>query len=258
MIRVKAFQAYLSTTNYAEKTRQSYVESIKFYKKKYRTMDMKYILAFKAYIINKNKTQTINLRLRAINCYNEWDGHPELHVTFVKVPKKMFLEDVLSEADYKHLCRMLKRDGKANWYFLVRFLACTGARIGEALKFKGEHIVQGYMDIYGKGGKQRRIWIPKHLQKEALQWKTQGILWEWNSRVIESTFRQFGKEYKIDPKTMHPHAFRALFARLFYARTRDIQMLSNLMGHDSVNTTMIYLLRTNTEMVDTINNVVTW
>lgn len=35
---------------------------------------------------------------------------------------------------------------------------------------KAEHVQMGYFDIYTKGGKIRRIYIPKSLRKEATEW----------------------------------------------------------------------------------------
>jgi len=49
-------------------------------------------------------------------------------------------------------------------------LAATGARVSELIQIKAEHVKLGHLDLYSKGGKLRRIYIPKELQKEALSW----------------------------------------------------------------------------------------
>ncbi len=56
------------------------------------------------------------------------------------------------------------------WYFVIRFLAATGARVSELIQIKAEHVKLGHLDLYSKGGKLRRIYIPKELQNEALSW----------------------------------------------------------------------------------------
>ena len=38
---------------------------------------------------------------------------------FVKVQQKNFLENVISDADYKFLKAKLKKDGFTDWYFVV-------------------------------------------------------------------------------------------------------------------------------------------
>ena len=52
----------------------------------------------------------------------------------------------------------------------MRFLCATGARISELIKIKVEHVSVGYIDLYTKGGKIRRIYIPLALRKETLIW----------------------------------------------------------------------------------------
>lgn len=56
------------------------------------------------------------------------------------------------------------------WYFVVWFMTATGARIGELVQIKAEHVWVGYLDIYAKGGKVRRLYIPKKLRNEAAKW----------------------------------------------------------------------------------------
>ena len=89
---------------------------------------------------------------------------------------KEFLENVISDADYKFLKTQLKADGYEEWYFIVWFMAATGARVSELLHIKAEHIKVGYLDLYSKGGKIRRLYIPKNLRTEADKWlKNQGL-----------------------------------------------------------------------------------
>lgn len=56
------------------------------------------------------------------------------------------------------------------WYFVIRFLAATGARVSELIQIKAEHVKLGNLNLYSKGNKLRRIYIPKELQNEALFW----------------------------------------------------------------------------------------
>ena len=59
---------------------------------------------------------------------------------------------------------------------LYAFMAATGARVSELLHIKAEHIKVGYLDLYSKGGKIRRLYIPKNLRTEAEKWlKNQGM-----------------------------------------------------------------------------------
>lgn len=65
---------------------------------------------------------------------------------------RSYLENVISNADYIFLKNKLKREDNPAWYFVVRFLATTGARVNELVQIKVEHILSGYYDIIQKEG----------------------------------------------------------------------------------------------------------
>ena len=112
----------------------------------------------------------MNLRIQAVNKYLDFIGKSKLRLKSVKVQQRSYLENVISNADYTFLKNKLKREANKEWYFVVRFLAATGARVSELIQMKAEHIKVGYFDIYTKGGKIRRIYIPKKLKDEADTW----------------------------------------------------------------------------------------
>ena len=156
-----------------------------------------------------------------------------------------------------------------NWYFVVRYLCATGARISELLQIKVEHVEVGYLELYGKGGKQRRLYIPKRLKEETNKWLaetglTSGYLFRnrFGSRItargVGYQLKQLAKEYGIDPKVVYPHSFRHRFAKNFLAKFNDIALLADLMGHESIETTRIYLRRTASEQQELVDRIVTW
>ena len=112
------------------------------------------------------KELTVNLRIQALNKYLVFVGKTKLRLKSVKVQQRSYLENVISNADYTFLKNKLKKEDNLEWYFVVRFLAATGARVSELVQIKVEHVQVGYYDIYTKGGKIRRIYIPKTLRTE--------------------------------------------------------------------------------------------
>ena len=164
------FERHLRESNLSENTVASYLFAVKQYQEQYDKVTQRNLKAYKVWLIESYSPKTVNLRLRAMNCYLESIGKAEWKLPFVRVQQKAFLENVISEADYTYFKNCLKRDGEMFWYFVIRFLAATGARVSELIQIKVEHVRLGHIDLYSKGGKLRRIYIPKALQDEALSW----------------------------------------------------------------------------------------
>ena len=77
-------------------------------------------------------------------------------------------------------------------------------------------------------------------------------------RSVNSQLKHYAKLYKINPKTVYPHSFRHRFAINFLKRFNDIALLADLLGHDNVETTRIYLTRSTSEQQKMIDKMVTW
>ena len=55
-------------------------------------------------------------------------------------------------------------------YFIVRPITATGVRISELITFQIEDVHTGHKDIYSKGNKMRRVYIPCGLVRELQEW----------------------------------------------------------------------------------------
>ena len=266
---ITQFKAYLAKTNLAENTITSYVWTVTYYLEHYKEVNKKNLLAYKGYLVENFKPQTVNLRLQAVNKFLEFSKQEKLRMKFVKAQQKNFLENVISDADYKFLKTKLKADGYDQWYFVVWFMAATGARVSELLQIKAEHVNVGYLDLYSKGGKMRRIYIPKKLCTEATKWlKERGLTTGYlftnrtgnrlSTRGIAIQLKHFAENYGINREVVYPHSFRHRFAKNFLEKFNDIALLADLMGHESIETTRIYLRRTASEQQKIVDRVVTW
>lgn len=266
---VTKFEKYLGKSDLAKNTVTSYVWTVKFFLATYKDVNKNNLLAYKGYLMENFKPQTVNLRLQGINKYLEFTKQDKLKMKFVKVQQKSFLENVISNEDYKFLRARLKRDGYDEWYFVVWFMTATGARVSELLQIKAEHVMAGHLDIYSKGGKLRRLYIPKTLQKEAKLWlEKKGVssgyifLNRYGERIttrgIAIQLKHFADKYGLQREVVYPHSFRHRFAKNFLEKFNDIALLADLMGHESIETTRIYLRRTATEQRQIVDQVVTW
>ena len=263
------FERHLRGTNLAENTVKSYLFAVRQFYERYDSVTKRSLKEHKAWLIEQYKPKTVNLRIRAINCYLESMGKNSWALSSVKVQQKAFLENVISEADYTYFKNCLKRDDNLLWYFVIRFLAATGARVSELVQIKVEHIKLGHLDLYSKGGKLRRIYIPKTLQEEALAWlneihRDSGFIFlnrfgeRITTRGISGQLKKLAIKYGIDPAVVYPHSFRHRFAKSFLDRCSDIAFLADLMGHESIETTRIYLRKTATEQRTLVDNIVDW
>lgn len=176
---------------------------------------------------------------------------------------------MISHSDYLFLINQLRKDQNCKWYFIVRFLGATGARISELVQFKIEQVLIGYIDIYSKGGKIRRIYIPNHLLHETKIWLTatnraNGYLFlncsgkKLSTRGIAHQLKKIASNYNMNLKNVYPHSFWHMFAKTFIERYNDIALLSDLLGHESIETTRIYLRRTAQEQREIVNKVIVW
>ena len=269
MIENEKFERHLRDSNLSENTISSYMFAIKQYGQQYDDVTQKKLREYKMWLIENYKPKTVNLRLRALNCYLESIGKEKLKLPFVRVQQKSYLENVISEADYEYFKSCLKKDNEMFWYFVIRFLAATGARVSELIQIKAEHIKLGHLDLYSKGGKLRRIYIPKELQNKALSWLAEkqqesGFIFlnKYGERIttrgISGQLKKLAVRYNINPTVVYPHSFRHRFAKSFLERYNDIAFLADLMGHESIETTRIYLRKTSTEQREIVDTIINW
>ncbi len=263
------FEKHLQRENLSQNTISAYLLSVRMYEQLSGEYTKQNLLAFKGYLMETYKPKTVNLRIQAINKYLEFIKKEKLRLTPVKIQQKNFLENVISDADYKFLKNRLKKDCKMEWYFVVRYLAATGARVSELIQIKVEHVLNGFFDLYSKGGKLRRLYIPKKLKTETEAWLqekgiTSGYLFlnRFGERItvrgIAQQLKNYAVKYGLNPKVVYPHSFRHRFAKNFLEKYNDISLLADLMGHESIETTRIYLRKTASEQQEIVDKVVTW
>jgi len=266
---VTKFQTSLNKSDLSKNTITSYVWTVNYFFTNYESVSRENLLAYKGYLLEHFKPQTVNLRLQAVNKFLEFIKKDKLKLKFVKVQQKNFLENVISDADYKFFKSKLKSDGHTEWYFVVWFLTATGARVSELLQIKAEHVHLGHLDMYTKGGKIRRLYIPQKLRTEAVKWLEAKNLQSGyiflnrfgqriTSRGISQQLKHFAAKYGLNIQVVYPHSFRHRFAKNFLDRFNDIALLADLMGHESIETTRIYLRRTASEQQAIVDKIVNW
>lgn len=78
------------------------------------------------------------------------------------------------------------------------------------------------------------------------------------TRGISQQLKNYANKYGMNEKVIYPHSFRHRFAKNFLEKFNDISLLADLMGHESIETTRIYLRRSSSEQQAIIDKVITW
>lgn len=263
------FREYLISRNMSDNTICVYHFAVQQFFQLHNLVTAATLQLYKVYLLEHYKPQTVNLRIRALNCYMEFLKYNESKLPMIKIQQKMYLDRIISQADYEYLKRRLQEDGEFTYYFAIRYMAATGVRISELVKFLIDDVKMGYKDLYSKGNKMRRVYIPTSLRAKTLDWlnanhRQNGALFlnrfgnQISSSGIRNQLKTFAYRYSIDPEVVYPHSFRHRFAKNFIEKCGDIALLSDLLGHESIETTRIYLRRSSSEQYRIVNKVVDW
>lgn len=268
-MKLPLFARILHEEDFAENTVETYSYAVRDFLIRFKKPSRASLSAYKAFLVNTYKPTTVNVRILSLNKYMEALGHDEQKMKTIKMPKESFLDHIISNEDYLSFKESLRKEQDLRWYFIVWFLAATGARISELIKFQVEDVHAGFVDIYSKGGRMRRLYFPEKLRKEALKWlesegRSKGFLFlntkgsRLTPRGISLRLKEFASKYGIDPAQVHPHAFRHLFAKNFLQKNNDIALLADLLGHSSIETTRIYLQQSSREQSKMVDKIVDW
>ena len=205
--------------------------------------------------------KTIRLRITALERMAEFAGKT-IKIKRPKIQRTLDTNNIPTVAEYNRLVSYLQNHRNKDYYFFVKILATTGARVSEFLQISWEDILAGELIIKGKGNKYRRLFFNKKLQEEARVYVEQenktGIVAKMTSRGLSSIMKVWGQKCGIDTKKMHPHAFRHFFAKMFLKTDKDIMHLADILGHGSIDTTRIYLQKSYDEQKRDFNRKVTW
>ena len=81
-----------------------------------------------------------------------------------------------------------------------------------------------------------------------------------STRGVAQLLHAMAERAGVDAKKCHPHAFRHFFAKMYLKRskTKDVTELADLLGHSGLDTTMVYIKRSQEEQKRMFNKNVDW
>ena len=261
---------HLYEKGFSNNTIQSYEYAIRQLKKKIsQNFSNEDLLNHKDWLVSSFAPKTANNRITAINSYLDFINYEGIRLKSLRVQQKPFLDNVISQEEYKLMRDATKQDGELFWHFVLRFLTCTGARVSELRMFTVKSVHDGHLDIVSKGQKLRRIYIVSALQGDVAKWLDQlgrdaGYIFShdgkkpMSARGISLGLKRLAKKYGVNQDVVYPHSFRHRFAKNFIERNPDISLLADLMGHESIETTRVYLRRTAAEQRAAVDAAIDW
>lgn len=202
---------------------------------------------------------TVNAKLSALNGLLSFLGLKECRVRFLKIQRRIF-RDVsreLTRDEYHRLVEAAKARGQDRLGLLMETICATGIRVSEVRYITVEAAQRGRTDVSLKG-KIRTILLPGKLCRKLLKYARQqktasGEIFLTRSgkslsrRQIWQEMKTLCRKAGVEPSKVFPHNLRHLFATTYYRATQDIVKLADVLGHNSIETTRIYLVTTGAE-----------
>lgn len=258
---IKEFETYLLELERSENTIDSYCSSVTIFFSKYPELNKKNMLDFKKWQLEEWKPKTAYNRVVAMNQFCIFQGRHECCVKGIRVHNASAIENVISLEEYQELLSRLKTDGNTRGYWMIKYLAKTGARVSEFIRMTKDVLDNGYGEMWTKG-KVRRIYVPEALIEESREYladQPSEYLFcnrygnQMTERGVSQNIKNWAKKYGIRKEVAHPHAFRHLYAIEFLKHNSNISLLADLMGHSSISTTAIYLKLSQEEQMKQFN-----
>ena len=161
-----------------------------------------------------------------------------------KIPKAITKSEI--DEIFNSLNNSKSRNGKI-YTMVLRLMFFSGLRVSEALNIKWSdlNINDFSLNIYGKGSKERKVYLTKNFSKELSHLKSNSIfIFHIKNKPISiRTINKFlNDSFKngIINKSLSSHVFRHSFATTMLENNADIRHIQKLLGHTSISTTEIY------------------
>lgn len=224
-----------------------------------RKLTQEEVLAYRTRLILSCKPRSVNSMIAPLNSFFAFLGRHDLHIKPLKLQKAVFCpeERELTREEYLRLCRAAERTVNTRLAMMIAALGGTGMRVSELKFITAEALHQGEATVTAKG-KTRTVFIPHELRKKLLRYAekrgitTGSIFVTSGGKPVDRSniwreMKSLCNEAGVSPGKVFPHNLRHLFARAFYAVSRDIAKLADVLGHSSVDTTRIYIISTGAE-----------
>lgn len=207
------------------------------------------------WIKNMRKTKCTNTcrnyvtRLRVVADYIDLLGVPTIKAGIIPIPKREATVPAFLTA--QEVDAMIENSYSLRNAFVISLLYSSGIRLSEMLQLNRGQIVDQQFTVIGKGSKARLCFIDDRTQalmdeylatrkdnSEALIVSAQNKQRMTPTNVqllIKNSAERAGIQQRVTP-----HTLRHSFATNFLKNNGNMRYLSTMLGHSSLDTTMIY------------------
>jgi len=209
--------------------------------------------------------QTVQGYYRAIRAFYSWllrEGYLETDPTAtIRRPKAA--QTIVATFDEDQIRRLLAAPDKRTPrgyrdYVILLLLLDTGIRLGELVRLRvaDMHLEDGYVQVYGKGSKERLVPVGNAVRKALWRYLAQyrpepahpgvqNVFLAPGGQPLkgESVYRMIsrrGQEAEIKGVRCSPHTLRHTFAVSFLRNGGDVFSLQRILGHTSLVVTRMY------------------
>jgi integrase/recombinase XerD len=256
------FGAYLEHSGRSAATVKTYEDKVSAFRVWLgdRPFAVESVKAYQDYLVDRYSSSGVIQRMAAIRAYGQWqvdegkiEFNPAASVKSVRVAKQQHAPDVLTKAELQAFCMAVRTGGNLRDIAIIETMLRTGVRIGELVNLRWRDIDferQTVVVRRGKGGKTRKIAPDPELFRLLTAWKNyaQGeTVFPVVADTVAKMMKRYAKAAGVE-KNVHPHLFRHQFAtELLRYQGADLVTVASVLGHSSVNTTMVYTMPTEEE-----------
>ena len=193
---------------------------------------------------------TINSVLASLNAFFKFAKWTDCGTKRVRTQPSPFASEdrSLSLTDYE---KLLAAARVPRHRLIVETIAGTGIRVSELAYITVEAARDGKAQVTCKN-KTREILVDSALQTKLLNYArevgvTSGPIFLNREgepvarQTVWAMLKRLAERAKVAASKVFPHNLRKLFAKSYYAETKDVVTLAALLGHGSMETTRIYL-----------------
>ena len=197
----------------------------------------------------------------ALKKFLEYCGRSDI-ASELKLPRvERKIPDVLTAEEVQ---AMVKKAHSLRDKLVVLLLFYGALRVSELCNLKVEDV--GVLDdptelrIFGKGGKERKVYIPKWVAEMLYEWirlrkKRRGDrVFKLARNTVFMIVKRLAKRARIKKK-VSPHTLRHSYATILYRKTRNIRLVQQYLGHSKITTTEIYTHVAGIEIRDAVVSV---